>query len=106
MATQVILYVGQNGRLDPTTQVIDATQNLAPSGGTYVFNTLLRGVSYNVWLKLIYSAGKERVFNLGKTKRAARPDTTPPTVGNASLTRSITNPETALVLQVTIFDAT
>ena len=41
MATQVILYVGTNGRLDPTTQVIDATQNLAPNGETYVFNTLL-----------------------------------------------------------------
>ena len=106
MATQVTLYVGPNGRLDPTTQVIDATAALAPNGGTYVFNTLTRGVLYNVWVKLAYPAGKERVFHLGKTKRAEGADTTPPTVSNASLTRSATNPETALVLQVTVSDAT
>ena len=106
MATQVTLYVGPNGRLDPTTRIIDATSFLAPNGGTYVFNGLTRGVAYNVWIKLTYPAGKDRVLHLGKTTRVVLPDTVPPTVGNASLTRSITNPETALVLQVTVTDAT
>jgi hypothetical protein len=106
MATQVTLYVGLNGRLDPTTRIIDATSFLAPNGGTYVFNGLTRGVVYNVWLKLTYPTGKDLVFYLGKTTRAVLLDTIPPTVGNASLTRSITNPETALVLQVTVTDAT
>jgi len=103
MATGVVLYVGPGDRLDPTTQVINATAALAPYGGTYEFQNLTPYIDYNVWVELSYPAGQEkRILHLGTTR--VRADTTAPQIDAFSFTRNTNSPETKLVLSVTVSD--
>ena len=103
MATQVVLYVGESeDRLADQTQVIDITDVIAPDGGTFVFQNLTPYVDYNVWIELKYIDRETRVLHLGTTRVQA--DTTAPQINSFSLTRQISQPETALVLFVTVSD--
>ena len=102
MATSVILYVGETeNRLDPSTQVFDATNVLAPNGGTFNFTGMAPGVVYNVWTRITGPQG-DKILHLGKTRRPG--DETPPVVNSATMVLSATRPASSIVLSWNVED--
>ena len=101
MASKVILYVGPGDRLDPTTQVIDATAALAPNGGTYELTTLVPGVVYNVWVELSVPGKPKSTLHLGTTRVE---DTVPPQIALPQMALSSTKPATSISLSWKVTD--